>query len=289
VEDTGAVRQVLNSTFNLGEWMIEPFTKGKTNNTLKCSSEDFRVIIKTYGKGSDKIIDRKRESRNIEFLWKNNLAPKVYKRFHNGYIIEYVEGGELEDNHMKSEWRGIARRLREWHSLPLISKDPILFNTIKDWYAVAREKHSDILDEKSIYKYINILEKEITGMDCRVAFCHNDLLSSNILKTKNGSIMFIDYEYSGVNYASFDIANHFCEYAGYGTEFEKMPRKDVAMMFLEEYGSTEIYEEVEAFIPASHCLWGLWGLIREDGFDYLGYGIRKLDEFTRLMRKIEHS
>ena len=29
-----------------------------------------------------------------------------------------------------------------------------------------------------------------------------------------GKVSFVDYEYSGLNYAAFDIGNHFCEFAG---------------------------------------------------------------------------
>ncbi|KAL7669444.1 hypothetical protein ACOME3_010099 [Neoechinorhynchus agilis] len=55
-------------------------------------------------------------------------------------------------------------------------------------------------------------------------FCHNDLLAKNIILPPNCStnqnnhehfnVHFIDYEYSGYNFAAYDIANHLNEYAG---------------------------------------------------------------------------
>lgn len=87
----------------------------------------------------------------------------------------------------------------------------------------------------------NVNESE--GTDA-IVFCHNDLLAANILvhddddedddgvengsngpshtatttqtpETNNNlSIQLIDFEYGGVNYRAFDIANHFNEYAG---------------------------------------------------------------------------
>lgn len=54
-----------------------------------------------------------------------------------------------------------------------------------------------------------------------VAFCHNDLLPANIMRNKTtGHIQLIDFEYGGSNYAAFDLANHFNEYAG-GTSAEE--------------------------------------------------------------------
>jgi len=54
-----------------------------------------------------------------------------------------------------------------------------------------------------------------------VVFCHNDLLLANIMRNKTtGHIQLIDFEYGGSNYAAFDMANHFNEYAG-GTTTEE--------------------------------------------------------------------
>jgi thiamine kinase-like enzyme len=48
-----------------------------------------------------------------------------------------------------------------------------------------------------------------------VAFCHNDVLAANVLvDDASGRIQLIDFEYGGINYVAFDIANHWNEYAG---------------------------------------------------------------------------
>ena len=48
------------------------------------------------------------------------------------------------------------------------------------------------------------LEKEVT-LDF-----HQQTLSSHL----SGVVKFIDFEYGGPNYLAYDIANHFCEFAG---------------------------------------------------------------------------
>lgn len=48
-----------------------------------------------------------------------------------------------------------------------------------------------------------------------VVFCHNDLLCGNvIIKPGDEDVDFIDFEYGGANYRSFDIGNHFNEQCG---------------------------------------------------------------------------
>ena len=48
-----------------------------------------------------------------------------------------------------------------------------------------------------------------------IVFSHQDLLCGNILHAEGWErVQFIDFEYGGYNLRGFDIANHFCEYAG---------------------------------------------------------------------------
>lgn len=51
-------------------------------------------------------------------------------------------------------------------------------------------------------------------MDSPTVFCHNDLLLKNIIYHETSGITFIDFEYADFNFQAFDIANHFCEFAG---------------------------------------------------------------------------
>merc|ERR1712154_398002 len=72
-----------------------------------------------------------------------------------------------------------------------------------------------LVNLENIEKELQWLRDEIIPKNAEIAFCHNDLLAANIMKNKvTGDIKLIDFEYGGVNYASFDIANHFNEYAG---------------------------------------------------------------------------
>ncbi|VDM75226.1 unnamed protein product [Strongylus vulgaris] len=45
--------------------------------------------------------------------------------------------------------------------------------------------------------------------------------------------MFIDYEYADFNYTLFDIANHFCEFAGVeNPDYKQCPDRDEMRVFL---------------------------------------------------------
>ncbi len=157
--------------------------------------------------------------------------------------------------------------------------------------------------------------------NAEIGFCHNDLLASNLMmKTncENGmdaplileDLRFVDFEYGGINYFAYDIANHFNEYAG-GTavednstpDYSRCPSETDQQLFLEAYadeynlckgksGSTnakisaeELGAMVDGFSLANHLVWGLWGVLQaategcEDGLDYLNYAMCRFDRY----------
>ena len=69
-----------------------------------------------------------------------------------------------------------------------------------------------IMDLRKEFEWMKTKLKELNSP---LGFCHNDLLLANILyDQEKHSIHFIDFEYAGPNYLAYDIANHFCEFAG---------------------------------------------------------------------------
>ena len=134
-----------------------------------------------------------------------------------------------------------------------------------------------------------------------VVFCHNDLLLANIMRNKaTGHIQLIDFEYGGSNYAAFDMANHFNEYAGGTTtqdngvpDYTRFPDSERQKKFCVEYvkmtkrlesmksditdnddqkemvveededimkEAIELLSHVQKFILVNHLYWGLWAV-----------------------------
>ena len=81
---------------------------------------------------------------------------------------------------------------------------------------------------------VSWLQGVISSCQSPIVFCHNDTLIANFIYDKTtggcglvgvvysiilhlhlaGDVQMVDYEYGGPNYLAFDIANHFCEFAG---------------------------------------------------------------------------
>lgn len=139
---------------------------------------------------------------------------------------------------------------------------------------------------------------------CPIAFCHNDLLAPNIILHPNQkSVGLIDFEYASYNYIAFDIANHFCEWAGFDCDYQHlMPTEKEQFEWINLYlkyndnyhkiTANDLYNQVQVFIKASHLFWGLWSLIQSQvsviEFDYIKYGSKRLNRLEEIISSSCH-
>src|ERR1700710_2045643 len=130
---TSALRLILTlrPDWEHGDGKIEfiRFTDGITNTLLKVvkkrpglSVEEIdneAVLLRAYGQGTDRIIDRERETQNHELLMQHNLAPTLLARFHNGMLYRFIRGSVTSPADLRQQdiWRAVARRLAEWHAV----------------------------------------------------------------------------------------------------------------------------------------------------------------------------
>ena len=94
------------------------------------------VLMRAYGNQTEIIIDREsksayqvyvvpvcsrlaEETRSHELLASKGLAPPLLARFRNGLLYRFVQGQVCtpDDLTRPEVWRGVARRLAEWHAV----------------------------------------------------------------------------------------------------------------------------------------------------------------------------
>ena len=203
--------------------------------------------------------------------------------------------------------------MADWHSADMSSalgttlKSPILFPTIEKWLAKIPKRYSNastqadferLIDLPQIRSRMTWLQDQIQSTAQNIVFCHNDLLSGNILyDQEKDAAEFIDYEYGGFNYAAFDIANHFCEFAGFDGNYSLYPAKSFQLKWLRTYLEridiknvsddrvSRLFQEVQIFALAAHLFWGVWALVQAEisdiDFNYLDYAKIRFDEFFK--------
>ncbi|MCJ1254307.1 hypothetical protein MMC24_002122 [Lignoscripta atroalba] len=117
-----------------GDIEFNRFTDGITNTLLKAVKrrpglteqqiDSEAVLLRAYGKGTEILIDRERETTSHSLLAQHKLAPPLLARFQNGLLYRFIQGRvcKPEDLTREAIWRAVARRLGEWHAvLPIVS------------------------------------------------------------------------------------------------------------------------------------------------------------------------
>ena len=78
--------------------------------------------MRAYGNNTEILIDRDREAVSHALLAERGLAPPLLARFDNGLLYKYIQGHvcTAQDLTQESTWRGVARKIAEWHArLPI--------------------------------------------------------------------------------------------------------------------------------------------------------------------------
>eukprot|EP01027_Heterolobosea_sp_BB2_P025433 GEZU01039036.1.p1 GENE.GEZU01039036.1~~GEZU01039036.1.p1 ORF type:complete len:374 (-),score=97.26 GEZU01039036.1:42-1025(-) len=261
------------------EIKLSKLTGGITNTLYKAKWQDETVLARIYGENTEILIDRKTEIKYIAEISKRGLGPRLYGRFRNGYLYGYTEGTPLNPEDIPKHSLAIARKLAAWHAMdiPIFAEStadngstssnpnsprrpvPVLFRTLHNYLGTAREcefsdpikaKKFKELNVEKVAKELQALEADLT-QETDICFCHNDLLSLNILVQDDGEVAFIDFEYCGYNYRAYDIANHFIEWTGFELNYDMFPTVDQQREFLAEYlktvkgGNAASEEEIE--------------------------------------------
>ncbi|KAJ3039519.1 Ethanolamine kinase [Rhizophlyctis rosea] len=287
-------------------------TAGITNKLVRCvhipTGES--ALVRAYGKGSDLLIDRQQELLSILTFSNIGLCPPLHGRFRNGIVYGFIEGTPFSVDDMRDPQKSllVASRLATWHKVNMpIDRTPRLFRTIWKWADAIPATYSNPDKQKQFQETIDLekiklelrdLEKRVEALKSPVVFCHNDLLSGNIVLSSDGdSVNFIDYEYGAFSYRGFDIGNHFCEYAGFECNYGHYPSRQQQLSFLRTYLQTfhsapptdeevdGLYREVDVFAQCSHMFWGVWALVQAEvsdlDFDYLEYAGGRFGEYWR--------
>jgi len=145
-------------------------------------------------------------------------------------------------------------------------------------------------------------ESSLSNSSSPIVFAHNDANTPNMVVTDSGEVRLIDLEYSGPNYAAFDIGNLFNEWVGSDPEnmdfVENYPSEQKIEDWLTHYltqlkgespdmdNVRELRVEIERFTKVSHLVWSTWSVIQavtsSIDYDYFEYARIRLGQYMKL-------
>ncbi|CAH8629211.1 unnamed protein product [Schistosoma haematobium] len=185
------------------------------------------LLIRIYGNLTTSLIDRTNEMKYMKVVGKFKGFQQLYGIFNNGFVYSYIDGCDI---------------------------------SLEKLYDIKYGKYESIFPSKSYIfnEVIKLKDQYLYNPISKVVLCHNDLNAANIiLAPDENSVHLIDMEYCDLNYAAYDIGNHFCEFTGkFSLQLNYYCLKTMMLMFILGCRYIQLNEsskEQNTLQTRSHC------------------------------------
>lgn len=246
---------------------------GMTNQNYLVKTTNKQYIVKFFGKGTEKLINRQDEKYNLELLKDLDLDVKNYLfDIEAGIKVnEYIESAiTLDSTSIKTKLDKIAPILQTIHASGKELRGEFApFEEIK--------KYESLIEEKIPYANYEAVRKEVFSLEKRLAdlgvdrkSCHIDLVPENFIESPQGRLYLIDWEYSSMNDPMWDLAALFLE-------SELTSQEEEAFLSRYESEQTPVSrEKIAIYKILQDAIWSLWTVYKEEqGADFGDYGVSR--------------
>ena len=246
---------------------------GMTNQNYLVKTTNKQYIVKFFGKGTEKLINRQDEKYNLELLKDLDLDVKNYLfDIEAGIKVnEYIESAiTLDSTSIKTKFDKIAPILQTIHSSGKELRGEFApFEEIKKYESLIEEK-IPYANYEAVRKEVFSLEKRLVDLGVDRKSCHIDLVPENFIESPQGHLYLIDWEYSSMNDPMWDLAALFLE-----SEFTSQEEE----AFLSHYESDQTpvsREKITIYKILQDAIWSLWTVYKEEqGADFGDYGVNR--------------
>ena len=246
---------------------------GMTNQNYLAKTTNKQYIVKFFGKGTEKLINRQDEKYNLELLKDLGLDVKNYLfDIEAGIKVnEYIESAiTLDSTSIKTKFDKIAPILQTIHtSAKELRGEFAPFEEIKKYESLIEEK-IPYVNYEAVREEVFSLEKRLADLGVDRKSCHIDLVPENFIESPQGRLYLIDWEYSSMNDPMWDLAALFLE-----SEFTRQEEED----FLSHYESEQTpvsREKIAIYKILQDAIWSLWTVYKEEqGADFGDYGVSR--------------
>ena len=255
---------------------------GMTNQNYLVQTSSNRYIVKFFGKGTEKLIDRQNEKFNLELLKDLRLDVENYLfDIEAGIKVnQYIENAEtLDSATIKTKFEKIAPILQTIHASGKELKGEFApFEEIKKYESLIQGEIS-YPNYEAVRKSVLSLKNELEKIGVDKKSCHIDLVPENFIEGPDGHLYLIDWEYSSMNDPMWDLAALFLE-----SEFT--PEEEADFLAYYEGDKTPVSrEKIRIYKILQDIIWSLWTIYKEEnGADFGDYGITR---YNRAVKELQ--
>lgn len=259
---------------------VEELGGGLTNRNYRVRTDDGDYVVRVSSNESSLLaIDRAVERHNTHAAWEAGVGAPVVEALpeENVLVIGFLPGRTLEPADVRDPvlMPRIAAAVRTLHAGPA-------FQGSFDMRQI-RRRYLDIVVERGfrlpagfrdLTGRIEHLEDVMRPGNEPLVPCNNDLLAANFIDD-GGRIWIIDYEYSGMNEASFELGNMAAE------AVLSVPQVEALVGHYWGRADAVRVARARAWSLLSRYGWTLWASI-QDGvspidFDFWSWGLERYE------------
>lgn len=253
---------------------------GMSNKNYKVVFEGKSYVLRVPGNGSEGMVERSNEEFNANEACKLGVNPPI--RYFNSKtgikLADFVEKAEILNAatiQRHENMRKIANIYKTIHNSHIRLKNEFnIFIEIEKYQTLIEQAGASMYEGwEKVQKQVMRLEQHLNYLGVDLKPCHNDALYENFLKSPDGTIFLIDWEYSGMNDPMADFAALFVE-----ANFEKENENYILDKYFEGKIPQNAHEKILCYKILWDYLWAQWTVIKEaKGDDFGTYGHDRYD------------
>jgi thiamine kinase-like enzyme len=260
------------------ERVVTPLPGGLTNENYRVrTASGLDVVVRLSAPGSALLgVDRDAEWRNSLVAARAGVgAPVVdYLPGLGVLLVGFLPGRTWTNADVAAHLARVAMAVRRLHDGPRFENRFDMLDLRRRYDAVVRERGIPVPPGyRDLEPAVERVEAVLRARAEPLVPCHNDLLAANVIDA-GGPIRIIDYEYSGMNAATFEVGNLAAE-AG-------LPVEDLAELCAAYLGHHDdgFAARAELWGVLARYGWVLWGMIQHATssieFDFWEWSLAKL-------------
>ncbi len=263
--DVPKLHELMTLVFDEGDWKDIQRLGGMTNHSYKitrCDGKEY--LVRLPGDGTEDMINRLDERKSTELGCKLGIdSPLIYFGDDGRKVMRFISDPQEMNEEVLKKKNILEQVAGIFHKLHTCGVD----TGVKFEVFEMAELYEKIIHDAGVafyddYKYVKQVVIDIKGeidsakVSAKVP-CHNDSLIGNWVLDGSGRLYLIDWEYSGMNDAMWDLS---C----FSIETSCSSEKDDELLNY-YFGRSASTDEKKRFIATKlyvDFLWTLWGLTR---------------------------
>ena len=287
--DLPKLKELLTEVFGDGEWCGIERLGGMMNHSYKITRNDGQeYLVRIPGEGTEDMINRSDERKSTELGCKLGIDSELLFFGDDGRkVMRFIHDPQPMTDEVMRRKDVLLQAADIFHRLHTCGVDTgVRFEVFE-----MADLYEKLIRDGGVAFYDDYDEVKQAVMDIKAEVdkdgeaprvpCHNDSLVANWVLDGDNKLYLIDWEFSGMNEAMWDLS---C----LSIEAEYTPENDDELLNA-YYGREVTLDEKKRFIAAKmyvDYLWTLWGLTRVpfDGDFMQEYADNR---YTRLKKNIE--